>query len=197
MYIKLLLSIFLLFSVFTFPVQTQAAETVIQVEARQMDRRAKIVSAYLEKYNSPLKPYAQDFVDAADANEMDYKWVVSIAGVESTFGKFVPGGHGPYTSYNAWGWGVYGDQALGFTSWRDGIFTVSKGLKIGYLDKGLTDPYSMNKKYAASGAWGWKVDFFMKDLEKFASEYEADIPDTKKDNFNSDTAGKSAQLVLK
>lgn len=195
---KLFALIFLFVSLFTFAAQEiSGAEIIVQVEARVMDRRAKILQAYLEKYNSPMQNYAQDFIDAADANNMDWKWIPAIAGVESTFGKYVPGGQGPYTSYNAWGWGVYGTQALGFESWRDGIFTVSEGLKTGYLDKGLTDPYSMNRKYASSGTWGQKVDFFMKDLDKFAKEYEEQIPDTDKKNFVTGIAGISAQLALR
>lgn len=137
-----------------------------QVEAKKIDPRTQILTDYFAKYKSPLAPHAQDFIDAADHYDVDWKLVPSIAGVESTFGK-----HIPYGTYNGWGWGVYGNQALGFKSWRDGIFTVTGGLKKNYINKGLTTPYAMNKIYAASPAWGWKVSFFMNDLEKFARDY--------------------------
>lgn len=149
--------------------ETVPVSTEIEVESRQMDGRAKILKDYLAQYNSPLQYQAQNFVDAADQNQLDWKLVAAISGVESTFGKFIPGG------YNAWGWGVYGNQALGFKSWKDGINTVSQGLRKNYFNKGLTDPYSINKAYAASPAWGAKVTYFIQDMEKFAKEYDDNL----------------------
>ncbi|MBI2596762.1 glucosaminidase domain-containing protein [Candidatus Daviesbacteria bacterium] len=146
-----------------------------EIEAKQLDPKAKILAQYLAKYNSPLENHAQDFIDAAKEYNLDWKLVPSIAGVESTFGKFIPGG------YNGWGWGVYGTQAIYFSSWREAIFTVSKGLRENYYDKGLTDLYSINKAYAASPYWAGKVDYFMGDLEKFTSEFEGEkvsLPET-------------------
>lgn len=137
-----------------------------EIEAKKLDPKAQVLAAYLEKRNSPMQYHAQDFIDAANQYNLDWKLVASIAGVESTFGKFIPGG------YNGWGWGVYGTQAIYFSSWRDGIFTVSKGLRENYLDRGLTDPIAMNRVYAASPTWGSKVSYFMADLEKFASQFD-------------------------
>lgn len=139
-----------------------------QIEAKKLDNRAKILAQYLAGFDSPLQNHAQDFIDAADEFQLDWKMLPAIAGVESTFGKFIPGG------YNAWGWGVYGTQAIYFDSWKQGIFTVAKGLRENYLNKGLTDPYSINKIYAASPAWGGNVIYFMKDLEKFTAKSTPD-----------------------
>ncbi|MDP3973910.1 MAG: hypothetical protein Q8P92_03690 [Candidatus Daviesbacteria bacterium] len=139
-----------------------------QIEARKLDREAQILNAYLAKYNSPMQYHAQDFVDAAKEYNLDWKLLPSIAGVESTFGKHIPGG------YNAYGWGIYGSNRLYFKSWRDGMFTVAKGLRENYVNKGLNNPYQMNRVYAASPLWGGKVTYFMNDLGKFASQYEAD-----------------------
>ncbi len=137
------------------------------IQVKQLDPKALVLKEYFAKYNSPLENYAQDFIDASEEYDMDWKLVPSIAGVESTFGKFTPGGK------NAWGWGVYGSQALYFSSWRDGIFTVSQGLKENYLNKGLTEPYSMNRIYATSPTWGSKVTYFMNDLDQFAKAHKA------------------------
>ncbi len=146
-----------------------AVENSLEViEARKLDQRAAILSDYLAKYDSPLQYHAQDFIDAAETYNLDWKMLPAIAGVESTFGKFIPGG------FNGWGWGVYGTQAIYFTSWRDAIFTISKGLREGYLDQGLTDPFAMNRVYAASPVWGMKVNYFMNDMEQFANQYEAE-----------------------
>lgn len=149
------------------------------IQAKKTDVETEILTDYLAKYNSPMKDQAQNFVDAAKTYNVDWKLVPAIAGVESTFGKFIPGG------YNAWGWGVYGTQAIYFTSWRDGIFTVTKGLKENYINKGLTDPFAMNRIYAASPAWGGHVSFFLQDLEKFEKEYRLKNP-TKKQIDPSD-----------
>lgn len=138
-----------------------------QIEAKKLDKKAQILAAYLAKYDSPLQYHAQDFIDAAQRFGLDWKMLPAIAGVESTFGKVTPGG------YNGWGWGVYGNKALYFASWTDGIFSVAKGLRENYIDRGLTDPYSINRAYAASPYWGWKVSYFMNDLERFAQIYEA------------------------
>lgn len=152
------------------------SEQVITIEARPVDKRAQVLKDYLAKYNSPLEDSAQDFIDAADQYGLDWKLVVSISGVESTFGKFIPGGHDPvYSSYNGWGWGVYGDNSLGFKSWREAIFTISEGLKNEYVDKGYTEPLIMNRKYAASPTWGVRVVYFMNDLDKFANVYQFDV----------------------
>lgn len=149
---------------------------VVEIEARPIDKRAQIIKDYLARHKSPLENSAQDFIDAADKYSLDWRLVVSISGVESTFGKRIPGGHDPlYTSYNGWGWGVYGDNALGFKSWRDAIFTISKGLKENYVDKGYTEPLIMNKKYASSQTWGVRVVYFMNDLDKFAKNYPFDV----------------------
>lgn len=167
---SLTLAIFLRF----FAVEVRATELVnIPIEsneivAKKLDREAQILQKYLGKHNSPMQDHAQDFIDAANKYDLDWKMLPAIAGVESTFGKHIPGG------YNAYGWGVYGTQAIYFNSWTDGIFTVARGLRENYLNKGLKDPFAINKVYAESTHWGSRVTFFMNDLEKFASQFSSD-----------------------
>lgn len=169
---------------------TQMNNTQIpEVEAKKIDPRAKILSKYLAKYNSPMQYYAQDFIDASQTYGLDWKLLPAIAGVESTFGKRIPGG------FNAYGWGVYGTQAIYFSSWRDGMFTIAKGLRENYLNKGLTDPYSINRIYAASPTWGARVSYFMNDLENFASNFEDEV-DVKEINQVKDIAASSGKLAL-
>lgn len=146
----------------------EITDQVTQVQSRKLDSKAEILAAYLKKFDSPLQYHAQDFIDAANEYNLDWKLLPSIAGVESTFGKAIPGG------FNGWGWGVYGTQAIYFSSWREAIFTVAKGLRENYLNKGLTNPYSINRVYAASPYWGGKVSYFMNDLEKFANTFEGE-----------------------
>lgn len=154
------------FSAVSSNIKQQKSENGGIVEVKKADKKALILAKYLERYDSPLQYHAQDFVEAADMNGLDWKLLPSIAGVESTFGKHIPGG------YNAYGWGVYGNNALYFKSWRDGMFTVAKGLRENYINRGLTNPYSMNRIYAASPEWGWKVSYFMSDLNQFSKQYQ-------------------------
>lgn len=166
-------------------------KAIATVEAKQLDKQAEILALYLAKHDSPLQYHAQDFIDAAKKYNLDWRLVAAISGVESTFGKQIPGG------YNGWGWGVYGNQAIFFNSWTEGIFTVSKGLRENYLDKGLTDPYAMNRIYAESKSWGSKVTYFMADLDKFAQNLESEKTDLPNVSSEPKIAAVSGQLVLR
>lgn len=165
----------LLLSSTTIKAEEGTASGIVKTSPEVIEKRTIVLKAFLDKYNSPMKDNATDFVEAANEYNLDWKLVASIAGVESTFGKFVPG-NSTNNSYNAWGWGVYGDQAIYFKSWKDGIYTVSKGLRENYYNKGLTDPYDINRIYAASPTWGTKVHWFLTQLDQFQSQYEAKNP---------------------
>lgn len=134
----------------------------------QKDKRVTILTQYLKERNSPMVSSAKTFVEAADTNDLDWKFVAAIAGLESTFGK-----HIPYNSYNAWGWGVYGDNVIRFTSFDEGIATVSKGLRQNYINKGAKDVYSIGRIYAASPTWAERVTFLMNSIDAFSERYEA------------------------
>lgn len=134
------------------------------------DNRVLILREYLEKYNSPLADSAQTFVEQADKNYLDWKFVAAIAGVESTFAH-----HLPYNSYNAWGWGIYGNNTHSFTSYEDGIITISKALRKKYMDTwGAQDVHEIGRFYAASPTWASKVTYFMRDIEQFEEQKNAE-----------------------
>lgn len=197
------LTLFLFFvkTAYAAPDDSPKAQSQQEVSGKKLDKRAKILAKYFEQFNSPLQNYSQDFIDMADKYQLDWKWVVAIAGVESTFGKFIPGGTQPeFSSYNAWGWGASTPEAaIHFKSWKEGIETVTKGLKENYFNKGLTDPYSINKVYAASSTWGSKVDHFIKDIDAFSVKYEAENPEATevKVETSTQTAAVSGQLATK
>jgi hypothetical protein len=137
-------------------------------QTKSVDNRAEILRAYLTKYNSPLAPHAKTFVSEADKYNLDWKFVASIAGVESWFGQRIPA-----NSYNGWGWGVYGNNVHRFASWDDGITTISRELRMKYMDKwGAKDIYGIGNRYAADPKWPSKVLHFMNQIEAFAEEYE-------------------------
>ncbi len=127
----------------------------------EKDNRAEILREYLETYNSPLASHAQTFIDEADKNNLDWRLVAAIAGGESTFGHAIP----PY-SFNAWGYGVYGNNVRRFISWDDGIATVSKAIRTDYLyDSNETNVYQIGAKYAADPNWPAKTLRFMSEIE--------------------------------
>jgi len=118
------------------------------------------LEAFLANYDSPLAPYAEQFVRAADRYQLDWRLVPAITGVESTFGKQIPA-----NSYNAYGWA---NGAFYFQSWEQSIDYVSQYLKEKYVDRGLDTPYKMGPVYAPpSRTWAGKVVYFMKQIECF------------------------------
>ena len=98
------------------------------------DARGKLLEEFLDKYGSPLKPFAYRVVEEADKNGIDFRLIVAIAMCESNLGKHIPSSD----SYNAWGIAVYTGTNSGkvFDDWDHAITWVSKYLKERYLDKG-------------------------------------------------------------
>ncbi|HUD09543.1 MAG TPA: hypothetical protein VMR77_01945 [Patescibacteria group bacterium] len=147
--------------------ESSASSATIQlptVAKTGVDTRVKILTNYLKQYDSPLVPYAADFVETADKYNLDWRLVAAISGVESTFGKEIPG-----NSYNAWGWGVYGNNVVNFKSWDDGIETVSQGLRERYMDQwDGQNIYQIGAMYAASPAWAGHVEFYLGKIAEFA-----------------------------
>ena len=152
-------------------ISRDSAKLANEVFEKVADTRAKILREYLKSYDSPLAPYSETFISEADKYSLDWKLVASIAGLESTFGH-----HIPYNSYNAWGFGVYGDNVRRFTSWEDGIQTVSKSLRQDYLNKWKAkNVYEIGNIYAASPTWAQRVTFFMNQIDKFSNTKEATL----------------------
>ncbi len=131
-----------------------------KILAAAKDERVTKLEAYFAKHNSPLKPYARDFVYYADTYGLDWKLVPAISGVESTFGKHIPA-----NSFNAYGW-ANGDYK--FTSWPNSIEHVSRTLRTKYYDRGLDTIPEIAHVYAPpSTTWAHNVQFFMDKIEDF------------------------------
>jgi hypothetical protein len=129
------------------------------------DFRVENLRKFLERYSSPLAPYAQEFVTYADQNNLDYRLIPAIAGVESTFGKNIP-----KNSYNAYGW-VNGNYA--FTSGPNSIAVVSGTMKNSYIDKGAPTITEIAKRYAPpSPTWGRKVSFFVSKIDTLPLDFD-------------------------
>lgn len=127
------------------------------------DYKAETLRKFLKTYNSPLADYAGTFVRQAKAYDIDWRMVAAISGVESTFGEQIP-----YGSYNAWGWGIYGNQVTYFKSYSEAIKTISKSLRQDYMDKwGAKNVYAIGRIYAASPSWAGRVNYFMNRISEF------------------------------
>lgn len=126
------------------------------------DARIEIIRQYLASYNSPLEPLAPLIVATADEYGLDYRLITAIAQQESNLCKIIPPG-----GYNCWGWGIHSKGILGFSSFEEGIETVSKGLKEEYLDKGYKTIEEIMAKYTplSSGSWAYGVNKFMSEME--------------------------------
>ena len=139
------------------------------IDVQKADNRIEVLQKYLELHNSPMAPFASDFVLQADINHIPWHLVAAIAGTESTFGQHEPSS----TCHNGWGFGIYGNNVLCFPSYSVAIKTISRALREQYIDKyGARDVYGIGKYYAASPAWGNHTSYFMHDIEAFKKEYE-------------------------
>lgn len=128
-----------------------------------VDARPALIAKYLRRYKSPLLGMENYLVQKSDEYNMDYRLLTAIAQQESNLCKIIP----PET-YNCWGWGIHSKGTLGFDSYNEAIDAVAVGLKTQYIDKGLTTPDTIWKKYtpgSPDGAWAKGVNQFMADIE--------------------------------
>jgi hypothetical protein len=136
----------------------------------QDDPRVEHLRSFLENYNSPAASDADHFIAEADRLSLDWKLVAAIAGVESTFCRFIPS-----QSHNCWGWGIPtgAQKGIGFVSYRQGITRVSEGLRYRYIDRDLVTIDQIGRVYAASPAWSTKVRFFMDRIDNWQPRLSA------------------------
>ena len=138
------------------------AQNTMTADIAQEDGRKEKVRQFLEKHNSPMEAYAGDVVDAADEYGIDHRLIPAIAMQESNVCKKIP--HG---SHNCWGYGIYGGKVTTFKDYKEGIYTVTKGLATRYKPKGLVTPEQIMTMYTPSsnGSWAFSVRHFMEELE--------------------------------
>lgn len=132
------------------------------------------IDALLTKRGSPMAGMGHVFVAAGNKYGVDPRLVVSISGIESSFGTRIFGAH------NAWGWG----PGRPFGSWEEGISTVTQGLYNGYISQGLTTPSQIVSKYAPGSDgnneqnWANTVSGFIKDLGGRPTSMQTVTPQT-------------------
>lgn len=164
---------FLVISVFLHD-PTQRGFRASNIEEKQVlgvninvDERVPLLRGYLQAKDSPLASYAAEMIATADRYQFDWRLLPAIAGKESSFGKKTPWDkEGQKPSYNAWGWGIYGDQVLSFSSWEEGIEKVGAGLCDGYLNKSLVTIEDIMSYFTprSTGSWARDVNHFMEEM---------------------------------
>lgn len=127
------------------------------------DNRAEVLKKFLQQYDADLASSAQTFVEEADKNNIDWKLLPAISGVESTFGQAVP-----YQCNNAWGYNIYGDHVRCFASYDAAVTVISYDIRHLYMDQWhATDIYSIGHRYAASPTWAQRVAMFSDQIQDF------------------------------
>jgi len=122
----------------------------ISAEVIPADARPEIIYNYLAANNSPLAQYSELIVSIADNYELDYRLITAIAQKESGLCRVIP-----EESYNCWGWGIHSQGTLKFSSFEEGIETVSQGLRKYYIDEGYETVEQIMKKYANPSSTTW------------------------------------------
>lgn len=129
------------------------------------DARAQIVANFLERYDSPLKPYdhfGEVFVDIADRYNFDFRLLPAIAMQESNLCKRIPEG-----SYNCLGFGIHSRGTLAFPDFESNFERAGRELKANYIDEGRTTPETIMAKYTPSsnGSWAESVNQWMAEMK--------------------------------
>lgn len=129
------------------------------------DARPILIAEFLEKHDSPLKPYpywGQYLTSLADKYSLDYRLLPSIAMQESNLCKKIP-----ENSYNCLGLGIHARGTWGFPSFETNFDKAAEILRRHYLDEGLVTPDQIQDKYTptSNGSWEFAVNRFMDKLE--------------------------------
>lgn len=137
-------------------------ENVLAATIVASDARVEAVREFMELYNSPLAPYAEKVVAAADKYNLDHRLLPAIAMQESGLCK-----NNRQESFNCWGFGVYGKKYHYFDNYEQGIEAVTKTLAEKYVRMGLKTPDQIMTKYTPSsnGSWADGVNHFMAQMK--------------------------------
>lgn len=113
-----------------------------------------VIKKVLNRYNSPLAENADDFLRVCAKYNLDCYLLPAIAGLESTFGKFIYP-----NSFNPFGWGR---GYMMFANWGEGIETVGRGLRENYINRGAQNTAQIGRIYSESPTWAIRVDILKK-----------------------------------
>jgi len=139
--------------------------TGIKTQVQPGDARYLIVTNFLQRHDSPLKPYdyyGRALVEVADRYNLDYRLLPAIMMQESNLCKSIPPG-----SNNCLGFGVHANGTLTFESYEAGFDRAAREIKERYIDQGLTTPEDIMRKYTPSsnGSWAFSVNQWIVEME--------------------------------
>ena len=142
-----------------------------EIEAIRDFKRKLAIEAVLERYDSPMTVEIDSFLSTCKKYSLNCYLLPSIAGLESTFGRFIYPG-----SYNPFGWGR---GYLMFKNWSESIDTVGAGLRNNYIDTGAVSVEEIGSIYSESNTWATRIRWFIRQFEneeKKLSLYDEDFP---------------------
>lgn len=143
--------------------------------AKELIRSQKVekvvnLEKFFKKNNSPLVNHSETFVEVAEKYGLDYRLLPAISCMESSCGKYLIEG-----SYNPFGWGIYGTNAIYFEDYDEAIETVGKGLKDNYLSRGFDTPQKIAPVYTPPNHVNWLngVTYFMNSIENISDNNDS------------------------
>lgn len=136
------------------------------------------IDTYLTGKGSPIAGNGSVFFSSGVLYNVDPRLVVGISGAESSFGTAWAAC--PASGFNAWSWFYNGNCASSpFSSFAEGIQTVTKFMRKSYLNKGYTTIAAIESKYCAAGCAGW--------VSNVTSSYTAQGGDTSDLTFSGNS----------
>ncbi|MGB9707381.1 MAG: hypothetical protein ACPL1D_01370 [Microgenomates group bacterium] len=126
-------------------------------DLRKLYTIKRAIKIILIKNNSPLINNIPSFISTCLKYNLDCYFLPAIAGLESSYGKYIYP-----NSYNPFGWG---GGYINFSSWDEAIEQVGQKIKENYIDKGLTDIYSIGKIYSNSPTWAERISLIINNFK--------------------------------
>lgn len=137
----------------------------LSTSVQSADARPLIIAEFLEKNDSPLRPYdyfGRYLTSLADKHQLDFRLLPSIMMQESNLCKKIPA-----DSYNCLGLGIHSQGTWTFDRYEDNFEAAAQVLRERYINEGLITPDEIQDKYTPSsnGSWEFAVNHFMDILE--------------------------------
>lgn len=98
------------------------------------------IDSYLSGRGSPMAGQGAAFIRAGKKYGIDPRLLVGMSVIESSAGAKLA------RPFNPFNWGIH--QGKQYGSWEESIMDVARGMKRGYIDKGLVTPSQIVSKYA-------------------------------------------------
>lgn len=144
------------------------SQASIDLQASYTNAQELRLQKIFSNFNCPLLGTEKFMVEKAKEFNIPYWLVAAVAFQESNCGKKSPKVNGA-ESYNAWGYGVWGNNIKTFSSWEAGITAVSKYFANNFYSKGITDLCEIMKTYTppSNGSWCEGVKYFAQIIESY------------------------------